>query len=732
MKINSTLLNVIGKPLPENIALLLIADLAYCIHGVVAALIALPFFAFMPGLLVLRSFRVSLPSRWSICYFAILISLMSMILLGLTLDAARIIGLDRPLATGPIFIALNCLMCVILYSAKDNLPSFNALPQKYFNKQGFVVAILSVLVISFSIFGAIKINNGASNVLSMLMLGLCGAIIALLYFKMRNTNNTLILLYIIASALLLSMSMRGLLVTGHDVQREFYFFSKTLAAGFWNINAVRDTYNACLSVTILPTFFSAITHFSNENIFKLIFPFFSALIVVPIYRIASILEGKKIALLSVVLFISFPTFLNDYTSLNRQAIAFLFFAGVLLANFERGLSKLQQSFLTILFLSGVVLSHYSTLYATLALLFACRFLIDLYVIFSKSGSASLNKKSYPMLNYRILLCVLLMAFLWNAQFTATGQGLTRTLKNTVVSLVKDDGAQSSDVSYSIFSRGRIDQSELLNNYVNKNGGKDGAVQYTGTKNLPPTKLGANIDKLGVSPETFNAFLKQGTAIFIQLAVLIGTLLLILRLKKRRDSANVLIAALSLAGLVLLALQSILPEVSVDYGILRMFQHILVFACIPIAIVITKIFKKFTGLFVCILFLVLVSFVAQLVGSYQPVLQLNNEGRYYDDYYLHSGELKGAQWLADNQDRVDPININLYAQIRFVYYASDDHTKPRQLIYGSPRGYVYLDYSNAKTGTYDVNISGTIVRYVLLNNFSDKNEVYSNSQSRVYR
>ena len=70
-------------------------------------------------------------------------------------------------------------------------------------------------------------------------------------------------IYLLSLSLLLMTSLRGWFVTGHDIQREFRVFELASGQGVWNIESFPDAYNACLSVTILPTIIERTTGISG-------------------------------------------------------------------------------------------------------------------------------------------------------------------------------------------------------------------------------------------------------------------------------------------------------------------------------------------------------------------------------------------------------------------------------------------------------------------------------------
>ena len=85
-------------------------------------------------------------------------------------------------------------------------------------------------------------------------------------------------------SILFSTSLRGWFITGHDIQHEFAVFQVASRAGYWSIAGHNgDPYNACLSITILPTIIAKITTISAAYVYKVVFQAIFAFGIVPIY-----------------------------------------------------------------------------------------------------------------------------------------------------------------------------------------------------------------------------------------------------------------------------------------------------------------------------------------------------------------------------------------------------------------------------------------------------------------
>ena len=169
-------------------------------------------------------------------------------------------------------------------------------------------------------------------------------------------------IYLVSLSLLLTTSLRGWSVTGHDIQQEYLVFQLTEVHGRWSMAYFHDAYNACLSITILPTELGQIINVDNPYIYKLFFQLLFALCPVLAYALARRYFNRGIATLAVAYFVGFPTFFTDMPFLNRQEIALLFVAvGLLAATNPVWSFRRRQVSLGIAGL-GAEVSHYSTMY----------------------------------------------------------------------------------------------------------------------------------------------------------------------------------------------------------------------------------------------------------------------------------------------------------------------------------------------------------------------------------
>src|ERR1035438_5372395 len=133
--------------------------------------------------------------------------------------------------------------------------------------------VASGLCVASAVLGANLLNNGGGDRFGLVALGgMVATFILLLRWQAQVRDGmTSIILYLLSLALLLMTSLRGWYVTGHDIQKEYQVFQLTAAHGRWDISYLRDAYNACLSITILPTEVAQVAHVDDPYVYKFFF-----------------------------------------------------------------------------------------------------------------------------------------------------------------------------------------------------------------------------------------------------------------------------------------------------------------------------------------------------------------------------------------------------------------------------------------------------------------------------
>jgi hypothetical protein len=208
--------------------------------------------------------------------------------------------------------------------------------------------------------------------------------------------------------------------------------------------------------------------------------------------------------------------------------------------------------------------------------------------------------------------------------------------------------------------------------------------------------------------------------------------------------------LSVASAIFVALQVVLPVLSVQYGLLRAFQQSLMFLGIFTVLGSIALFAWLPSqvlrvaapiLLAVLFFLSSTGVITQALGGYYPQLNLNNSGTYYDLYYTHAQEIAGIDWLNNlasqtQNGRYFPVDIQA-DQFMFNKLGNYSSLEATSDIYPGlimKNSYVLLGYSNVMQNQATVSYNGNLITYTYPTQFlnQQKNLVYSNGGTEIYR
>src|SRR3989344_7390237 len=328
----------------------------------------------VPGIATLLLIRIRRLDPWTYLSMALGLSLVELMLLGLGANTLLpYLGVERPLDF-PILASVISVFVVGLMTAQWVRRESLVLRFKRYvlfdTARDWIAVLTPLIFVILSVLGATILNNGGGGALVYwCLVGVVLYSAALLWYCEKADENVVpAALFLLALALLFMTSLRGWYVTGHDIQREFEVFQLTHTAGLWSIARFKDAYNACLSITILPTVISEFMRISDPAVFKVLFQICFATVPAMLFLILRRMVRPMIALIVALYFLAFPTFFSDMPFLNRQEIAFLFLFLMFLVITDERLSLRLRRGLFMLFGAGMALSHYSTTYTVVALL----------------------------------------------------------------------------------------------------------------------------------------------------------------------------------------------------------------------------------------------------------------------------------------------------------------------------------------------------------------------------
>jgi uncharacterized membrane protein len=708
----------------------------------------------LPGTALLRLLRIALKNVSTRIVYSFGLSLLILMLSGLAASSILHLFVSRPLELPGALIAWNIVTGLIVLAAIiTNRTAVRV--QKWsvedFPKPAFLLVAASVLLPCGAALGAFRLNNGGDGLVALITLSYAAALIMCAFLLRRRLPDGLLawLIFIVGLSVLLMTSLRGWDIVGHDIEREFRVYTLTHMHGFWDISMDRNPYNACLSITILPEMFTRLLNISGLVVFKVILQVIFAVCPAVVYLLLRRYTSKLAALAGSLLFICYPTFINDSAMLTRQSVAYLFFALALLIMTNK-VQKKRYKLLFLLCSLGVILSHYSTSYLFVGL-FAVAVICKLCMAWWRRRRSPELDVPRTVLSPLFAGLLVLITFVWYTQITATSSGLLVTLRKSITNIpaIFSDDNKSTDTAAVLLFAGGKSQVNLFESYVTSV--KPGADVATvdpkylprlTDDNLPLTHLGKKARAIGIDPSLITA-LRQNFARFLQLLALVSVAFVTYRMIRRRPKAlGADFVCLSIAGVVLLALLVILPILSIDYGILRAFHQAIVFLILPMML-----FAVWVGRFVkawmrtaitvsgsVFLFLTFSGVFAQMLGGVSPHLSMNNSGLYYGLYYSPEADSRAFTWLKEHvpgDSDVRAANFNRAFMHDPSYPFSVKGILPSQL---GPGSYVYLDPAQVLRQRLYAHYENSPLIMTFPLKFYDetKDRIYSTTSTGVYR
>jgi uncharacterized membrane protein len=602
-------------------------------------------------------------------------------MLGLN-EILPLLGDQHPLSKVPIMAtAAATVICLGAFLPQARAQDFE--PWSLGSKGVRTVGLISLLCLVLSVAGPVRLNNGFSDDVSTVAFLCVTALLVLLFVKQQYSLAAVeIGIFSGSLALLLLTSLRGWLVTGHDIQKEYGYFSLALSGEHWDVRTFSDAYNACLSITLLPVELVKLTAIPGEYFFKVVIPVLFAAAPVTIFRAVRHVAPHRVAVLSAVFFVMFPTYFTDMPYEGRQEVAFVMLgsAMMLVTDSTPRIRNRRIAFLILMF--GVAVSHYSTTYVVVLVLAAavvadlCWRLAtklrgrDKAQVRARSRSPLRRSDASSFMAWWLVLPVATFALIWAGPVTGTSGQLLSTVSVAFQEMTGAvSGSASSGTAYSIFGASNESDVERLSQYRaasitssvswRQQGGLPLSLidqydtSYVAPAVLPLTGVGKTLQSAGVNVQSMNTLVRDLAAYFLQGLIVIGLLATWLRFRPAKGLTRDQVT-LTVGAVVMLALVTVIPQLSVDYSVLRAFQQGFFFFAPFMAVGMMwalSWLRRWTLPISCAviagLVLDLTGVIPRTTGGYAAQLSLSNSGQYYDLYYPTVAEEQGATWLEDH-------------------------------------------------------------------------------------
>lgn len=720
--------------------------------GIVLQTVRTGVYGFIPGYLLWHLISDEKHFMKTIAY-SVGISLSFLMFGGLAINyLLPLIGIYAPLSPVPVLVAMNSLILALFILSLRYGHSVQTFCKEDVLSEtiSFRWVTIVSLPIVLAIFGTFLLNNGGPPWLSVASLAVIGIMNTVVLVRQRKTGDGLIgtVLFVTAVSLLLMLSVRSWHISGSDIHDELSVFRFTLQYGRWFTDSINRAYNACLSITILPTLLTSLTGIPDEYVYKFMYPVIFGFIAPVLYLLYRSFAGKTAAFLAVIYLVIQPFFIKPMVSLARQEIAFFFFALTLLTLFTERNGN-TRVILSVLFGLSVIVSHYTTAYTMLILYGAA------YTGFASYRAVRrLVRKPVPhasAISGKYVFILFLFTQLWYSQLTASTDNLIGTIRESVKNakgiFVSELKNQEVTQSLSLSSQVPINTPEKVNAYIReieKKREKTNITLYSTEtyKDFQPVVVRDDYHESHLPPRVtktvFDIF--TVTKAITKLYIVIGMLAIIIFANPLRKKPQFLI--MCLAGSVLVALVMFHPTLSARYNLSRLYLHMLFLLSLPALSGMSLLFEKLRikyGWYILAGSLGIVYFfysgLSAFITGGETMMHLFNSGHDYDKFYTHQADIDAALWLRDNRDPNLLIHADVYGFLQLKSTADIQYisTVLAPQAFGK-NAYVYARTTNILGDKVNSSFDGNDITYRFPRQFLDqqKNAVYSTGPTMIFQ
>lgn len=360
----------------------------------------------IPGTLILRALNAKGNHVIEEFLYAVGLSLVSLMILGLVVNfACPIFGIQDPISIVPLTVAISSFcsfLCVFVYRKSYQTSIFINLSNL------LSIRFLLLLLLPFlSIIGAYLTHYHNTNIILLLLLILISLIPIFVVLNKIPKELYLLSLFVISFSLLFHVSLSTPYIFGRDINGEYQQIHFVLINS--HLDFTQGSFlakNQLSSIVILGPIFSILPEISLTWVLKLIYPFFSCLISLGLYCIFRQQTSEKIAFLSCFLFISYSGYFVGFLESIRRTMSIFFLVLLLLIMVSRKMDETKKSLLSILFTFALVNSHYGVPY----IFWLSGLVVLLLFLLGRRVGVRLEKPSFSNFNFLIFAIVLTLAW----------------------------------------------------------------------------------------------------------------------------------------------------------------------------------------------------------------------------------------------------------------------------------------------------------------------------------
>lgn len=257
-------------------------------------------------------------------------------LLGVGLVCAVVLkplGVAHPLTHGPMLLVwIVVLAASIILPARLERDPLRWLLEGIEPRHGLWLLGLSTLP-ALALLGAARLNAGHGSSLATVV---CAASVGILLLALASVlwdwNAVPVgpALFLCVVALVWQVSCRGNWLYGSDIQHEYFVANRTATTGQFALTTHSDTYQAMLSLTVLPAQLHTLTSASVEILLQLLPGVILGLVVVGALSIFRSLVSEGLAVGFALLFVGVNTaLLTELPAVTRQCYGLLMFEAMI-------------------------------------------------------------------------------------------------------------------------------------------------------------------------------------------------------------------------------------------------------------------------------------------------------------------------------------------------------------------------------------------------------------------
>jgi uncharacterized membrane protein len=659
------------------------------------------------------------------------------------------LGILKPISTLPLVITINIILLILSVIGylrnKDFLISIPISVGKLFSPPVLFLVLLPIL----AVLGACLVNFYGNNTILRLLIILISLAIILATFDIIPAKLFPLALVLIALALLLHRTLIPFYLLNGDIHLEYYLHRLVETNSHWD-STICYTYNAMLSVVMLPTIYSKLLNIDGVWVFKIIYSLIFSLVPLALYQVYQKQTTDKVAFLATFFFMSMYCFFYTLPAICRQGIAEWFYVLVIMLLLSKEMNRLKRAALFIIFGGSLAVSHYGLSY-----IFMFQIIVAMLLLYGAKEPTINNLKEnlYAKFNKFRSFNPIVKELQTNPKNATLKNGITLSttfvLLYFVFTLAWYMYISSSSTFNTIVYIGEHMYSSILTEFLN-----------------PATREPEVLAALGVNAPVkhYLSYISRPIHYATQFFIIVGLIRLITKYKEMKFEREYIAMLLVSSALIFACI--VIPTFSQRLNTERTY-HIALILVAPLCIiggetVFKYIFKPFRSISLrrstCakILLIILIpyflfntGFVWELAGekNTMPVgLERLKTGDDYDKaiFYIsmiQKEDVFGARWLGKNG--ID--NSVIYTGWSSKWYLLTPYALiPRgnkmQLLSGQEDlkkdSFVFLRYFNVKENLIltDYTTEGMVINKTteISHQFFEKNKIYSNGGSDLYR